>query len=110
MSKLTRSQAWRELEAHAGGLRNARIADLFAGDAQRATTLSREAADVFLDFSKQRISAETLRLLLALAAQQQVGAGIARMFAGEPINLTENRAAGHVALRAPRHATFSIGG
>ena len=102
MSKLTQSPVWRALDAERRRIGELTLRDLFAADAGRARTFSLEASDVFLDYSKRRIDARTLRLLVDLAVQAQVPAWIARMFAGEPINATEGRAALHVALRSDR--------
>ena len=110
MSALTQSAAWRALQQHALDLGGRSITDLFAADPGRVQAFSAEAAGLYLDYSKQRVDARTLELLLALAAQQDLPGWIGRMFSGEPINLTESRAAFHVALRAPREAATSAGG
>ena len=102
------SSAWRALAAEQRRIAEIGLRDLFAVDKARARTFSLETGDVFLDYSKHRIDAQTLRLLLDLARQQQVPAWIARMFAGDPINVTEGRAVLHVALRSDR-ATFPEG-
>jgi glucose-6-phosphate isomerase len=78
------------------------LRELFAADGARAADFSLEVGDIFLDYSKHRIDARTLRLLLDLAVQEKVPAWIERMFAGEPINVTEGRAVLHVALRSER--------
>ena len=93
------SGAWTLLESHRASLANLRIADEFARDANRVTTFSLEAAGLFLDYSKNHITAETKSLLLALARERGVEARRDAMFAGERINTTENRAVLHVALR-----------
>ena len=102
MSKLTRSPAWQALAAHQKRTANASLGELFSADASRAERFSLEAGGLLLDYSKHRIDAETMRLLRELADQAQVPAWIARMFAGDPVNDTEGRAALHVALRSDR--------
>src|SRR5690348_3202758 len=99
MSKLTSSAAWQALVTHQRELESVHMRDLFARDPKRFEAMSREACGVFVDYSKHRATAETLRMLTALAAEAQVERWRDRMFAGEPINLTEGRAVLHVALR-----------
>ena len=101
MSKLTESSAWRALHAHHAQVSPTHMRELFAQDPQRFTKLSRDAAGLFVDFSKHRITDETLQLLFALAKQQDVESWRDKMFAGDPINGTEGRAVLHVALREP---------
>ena len=110
MSFLTESAAWLALREHAAQLAEGSIAELFAADAQRPQRFSAEAAGLYLDYSKQHADDRALQLLLALAGQQDMQGWIGRMFAGEAINQTENRAAFHVALRAPRNAALCIDG
>ena len=102
MHSLPQTLPWRRLAAHAEQIRDVRLEDLFRQDAGRATALAAEACGLYLDFSKQRLNAETLRLLLSLADQQALKAWIGKLAAGEPVNNTEQRAAGHMALRAAR--------
>ncbi len=102
MSSLTESPAWVALRDHAEAIRGLRIAGLFAEEPQRAQRFSADGAGLHLDFSKQLADGRTLDLLLALAGQQDLRGWIGRMFGGEAINHTENRAALHLALRAPR--------
>ena len=83
---------------------------LFADDPKRGTRLTAEAVGIFLDYSKNRITDETLKLLLQLAEESGLRARIDAMFRGEKINITENRAVLHVALRAPRGATIVVDG
>ena len=99
MSKLTESAAWKALVRHAAAQKSVPLLDLFDRDPLRAERLSCEAAGLFLDYSKQRVSRETLDLLLRLAEARGVPRAIERMFGGEAINVTEKRAALHVALR-----------
>ena len=107
---LRETAAWQELEAHADELRALHLRDLFEQDAQRGERLTLEAEGIFLDYSKNRISDETLRLLLELAHERGVARRRDAMFAGERINVTENRAVLHVALRAPRDAVIEVDG
>lgn len=99
MSQLIQSAAWQALEAHAESQKRAHLADLFAGDSQRAQTFTRLVAGLHVDYSKQRITSETLELLRQLASSQGVLDRRDAMFAGARINTTENRAVLHVALR-----------
>ncbi len=99
MSTLIDSPAWRALQQHHGQAKTLHMRTLYAEDPMRFERFSIEAGEVFLDYSKNRVTAETMRLLVALAEQQGVPAWRDRMFAGERINGTENRAVLHVALR-----------
>jgi glucose-6-phosphate isomerase len=99
MSTLTDSPAWKALARHAAAQKNVALLDLFAKDPLRAERLACEAAGLVLDYSKQRVSRETLELLVRLAEARGVPRAIERMFGGEAINVTEKRAALHVALR-----------
>jgi len=102
--------AWRGLEDHYEAMRRRHLRDLFAHDPARGERMTAEAAGVFLDYSKNRIDDETLRLLIDLAEQSGLRERIDAMFRGEKINLTENRAVLHVALRAPRGASIVVDG
>jgi len=99
MPKLTQSSPWKALERHAAALADVHMRDLFDADPKRFQRFSRRLGPLLLDFSKNRITAETLDLLLALARHCDVEGWRARMFAGEAINVTENRAVLHIALR-----------
>jgi glucose-6-phosphate isomerase len=99
MPKLSRRPEWRALKAYARAMREVRIADLLAGDGERVARFTLELDDLLVDFSKQRVSGETMDLLHALAAAVGVEGWTRRLFAGEKINATEGRAALHVALR-----------
>jgi len=99
---LTELPAWKALKAHYGNIRNLHLRKLFAEDPKRGEQMSKEAAGIYLDYSKNRITAETLRLLLDLAEAVGLRARIDAMFRGEKINVSEQRAVLHVALRAPR--------
>jgi glucose-6-phosphate isomerase len=100
-SSLRSTPAWEALEENADALRETHLRDLFAADPERGDTLSVEAEGILLDYSKNRITGETLRLLFELAEERGVAERRDAMFAGEKINVTENRAVLHVALRAP---------
>ena len=107
---LTQLPAWQALKAHFETMRDIHLRDLFAADPRRGERLVAEGAGVYLDYSKNRITDETLRLLLQLAREAGVEARRDAMFAGERINLTENRAVLHSALRAPRGAAVTVDG
>src|SRR6516225_2611626 len=102
--------AWRALEDHYEAMRARHLRDLFADDPTRGERMTAEAAGVFLDYSKNRIDDETLKLLVELAEQSGLRERIDAMFRGEKINITENRAVLHVALRAPRGASIVVDG
>jgi glucose-6-phosphate isomerase len=109
-ARLKESAAWLALEEHQEKLRDIHLRDLFAADPARGTKLTAEAAGVFLDYSKNRITGETIKLLVDLANQSGLRARIDAMFSGEKINITENRAVLHTALRAPKGASISVDG
>ncbi|TMK01151.1 MAG: glucose-6-phosphate isomerase, partial [Alphaproteobacteria bacterium] len=102
--------AWRALQDHYEAIRSRHLRDLFAHDPKRGERMTVEAAGVFLDYSKNRIDDETLRLLVALAEQSGLRERIEAMFRGEKINVTENRAVLHVALRAPKGMSIAVDG
>ncbi|HEY3815722.1 MAG TPA: glucose-6-phosphate isomerase [Polyangiaceae bacterium] len=99
MSALTESPAWKALTQHHASMRDTHVRDLFARDDRRFEKLSLEVEDVLVDFSKHRVTGETMKLLFDLARQAKVFEWRDRMFAGEKINRTEDRAVLHVALR-----------
>jgi len=99
MSALTDSAAWKALKAHFETIRDVHMRTLFENDKDRATRMSLRVGDLYVDYSKHRITDETLRLLVALARQAGVPQAIEAMFRGERINRTENRAVLHTALR-----------
>ncbi len=101
MTPVNQTAPWRALEAHFQAHRGDQLRDLFATDADRGETMVAEAGDLFLDYSKNRVTDETVALLVALAESAGLPARIDAMFAGEKINVTEDRAVLHVALRAP---------
>ncbi len=107
---LTARPAWSALHAHYAALRDTHLRKLFAEDRGREKRFSAEAVGVHLDYSKNRVTAETLRLLLQLAEESGLRARIDAMFRGEKINVSEQRAVLHVALRAPRGASISVDG
>jgi len=104
------TQAWGELGAHYDAIRSTHLRDLFAEDPQRSEHFSLEAAGIFLDYSKNRITPETVRLLLRLAEARGLRERIDAMFEGKKINVSEDRAVLHVALRAPKGAQIFVDG
>ncbi len=102
--------AWNELEVHSQELRKQHLRTLFAADPERGTRMTAEAAGIYLDYSKNRITDETIKLLLRLADECGLRQRINAMFRGEKINRTENRAVLHVALRAPRGTSIVVDG
>ena len=115
-SEISRTQStgkhavWRALEDHQRAMKARPLRTLFADDPARGERMTAEAAGVFLDYSKNRIDDETLRLLIELAEQSGLRARIDAMFRGDKINVTEDRAVLHVALRAPRGASILVDG
>ena len=106
MPLLRRRPAWALLEKHYQKLKAVHLRQLFADDRERGESLAIEAAGLYLDYSKNRITDETLRLLLQLARESGLRERIDAMFRGDKINVSENRAVLHVALRAPRGSTI----
>jgi glucose-6-phosphate isomerase len=107
---LTRQPAWRALQSHYGSIRDVSLRQLFAENPRRGERFAVEAAGLYLDYSKHRVTDETRRLLLALAAEARLRDRIDAMFRGEKINVTEKRAVLHVALRAPRGESIVVDG
>jgi glucose-6-phosphate isomerase len=107
---LSARPAWRQLAAHYREVAGLHLRELFAGDPQRGTRLTAEGAGLFLDYSKNRLTDETLRLLVQLAEECALRERIGAMFSGQKINVTEDRAVLHVALRAPRGASIRVDG
>jgi len=103
-------QAWKALEDHYKGIQKTHLRNLFADDLKRGERLTVEALGIYLDYSKNRVTDETLKLLLQLAEESGLQARIDAMFRGEKINITEKRAVLHVALRAPRGASIVVDG
>jgi glucose-6-phosphate isomerase len=110
MTTLTTSSAWKALAENHRQLAPVHLRELFAADPSRGERFACEAVGLLLDYSKNRITEETLRLLLALAESANLRARIDAMFRGERINVTEDRAVLHVALRAPRGASIRADG
>jgi glucose-6-phosphate isomerase len=102
--------AWKALAAHYAAAKSLTLKDLFAGDPARGQRLTAEAAGVYLDYSKNRVNDETLRLLLQLAQESGLREHIDAMFRGDRINVSENRSVLHVALRAPRGESIVVDG
>ncbi|GAC1323788.1 MAG: glucose-6-phosphate isomerase [Mycobacteriales bacterium] len=109
-SRLTGSEQWQALSAHVDAVRDVHLRALFADDATRGGRLTLEAVELYLDYSKNRVTDETLRLLLDLAEASGLRERIDAMFVGEKINTTEDRAVLHVALRAPRSESIMVDG
>ena len=107
---LTKCPAWHALEDHYQSMKDVHLRQLFAEDPHRGERFVVEAAGIYLDYSKNRITSETLRLLLRLADECQLREHITAMFKGEPINSTEQRPALHIALRAPRSERIVVEG
>jgi glucose-6-phosphate isomerase len=106
----SRHAAWQALADHYETVRDLHLRKLFADDPTRGERMTAEAAGVYLDYSKHRINDETLKLLIELAEQSGLRARIDAMFRGDKINVTENRAVLHVALRAPKGASIVVDG
>jgi glucose-6-phosphate isomerase len=107
---LTERPAWTALAAHFKTVERQHLRELFAADARRGERLTAEAVGIYLDYSKNRITDETLRLLLQLAEQSGLRARIDAMFSGEKINTSERRAVLHIALRAPKEQSILVDG
>ena len=104
---LTERKAWKALTAHHAQLRDRHLRDLFDDDPERGQRLTTEAVGLFLDYSKNLVTDETLRLLTQLAEESGLRHRIDAMFSGEKINITENRSVLHVALRRQRRRRLS---
>ncbi len=107
---VVKRQAWKNLTSHYKKVRELHLRQLFAKDPKRGTNMTAEALGLFLDYSKNRITNETLQLLIRLAEESALKDRISAMFRGEKINLTEKRAVLHVALRAPKGASIVVDG
>ena len=107
---LTQRPAWKALAAHHKKIQNLHLRTFFADDPKRGQRLTAQAAGLYLDYSKNRITDQTLKLLVQLAEESDLSGRIAAMFSGQKINVTENRAVLHVALRAPKGATIVLDG
>ena len=105
---LTKREAWKALQTHYKQIKTEHLRDLFAKDPKRGERMTVEGAGLFLDYSKNRITDETLKLLLQLAEESGLKERIQAMFIGEKINITEKRAVLHIALRAPKSAAIYV--
>ena len=110
MSPLTQRPAWLSLRKHHNAVKGTHLRELFASDPTRGTRLTAEVCGVFLDYSKNRVTAETMTLLGRLAVESGLRERTAAMFRGDKVNATEGRAVLHVALCAPRSASIVVEG
>ncbi len=110
MTALPERTYWHELRRHYEGVKALHLRDLFAADPARGELLAADAVGLYLDYSKNRITLETMRLLLALAEECGLRDSIAAMFRGKRVNFSENRSALHVALRMPRNRSLVVEG
>ena len=110
VTPLTERKAWQELKRQHAELAGRHLRELFAADPGRGERLTAEAAGLYLDYSKNRVTDETMRLLVELAAESGVAERRDAMFRGEHINVSEDRAVLHVALRMPRSASLVVDG
>jgi len=110
LAPLITRKAWKKLLSHYKKMREVHVRSLFADDPKRGERMTAEAAGIFLDYSKNRVTDETLKLLLTLAEESDLRARIDAMFRGDKINVTEKRAVLHVALRAPKGTSILVDG
>jgi glucose-6-phosphate isomerase len=110
ITPLTKRKAWKALTEHYKKISKVHLRKLFADDPKRGERLTLEAAGIFLDYSKHRINDQTVKLLLQLADESRLRERIDAMFSGEKINITENRAVLHIALRAPKGSSIVVDG
>jgi glucose-6-phosphate isomerase len=110
VATLAQRPAWKALSSHYADVKDIELRKLFAGDPHRGERLTTEAAGVYLDYSKNRVTDTTIELLLQLAEESFLRERIDAMFRGDRINVSENRAVLHVALRAPRGASIAVDG
>ena len=110
MTTLRSTTAWQALAAHHQTIKDTTLRELFAGDATRGEALTAEGAGLFLDYSKNRVTAETMKLLVTLAEERDLAGRRAAMFRGDHINVSEDRAVLHTALRLPKSATLHVDG
>ncbi len=110
IAPLTKRESWKALQAHYEKVRELHLRGLFAEDAKRGERMTAEAVGIFLDYSKNRITQETLKLLIQLAEESGLRSHIDAMFRGDKINFTEHRAVLHVALRAPKDESIVLDG
>ncbi len=110
MMPLTERDSWKALAAHADAMKSVTLKELFAADAGRGERMTVEAEGLFLDYSKNRVKDETLKLLVDVAEEAGLRGKIDAMFRGDKINVTEQRAVLHVALRAPKGEKIFVDG
>jgi glucose-6-phosphate isomerase len=110
IAPLAARPAWKSLTAHAEAMKSVTLRELFKDDPARGTRLNAEACGLFLDYSKNRVTDETLKLLVALAEESGLKQHTEAMFTGEKINTTEDRAVLHIALRAPKSESIKVDG
>ena len=110
LEPLTKRKAWKKLQTHYKKIHATHLRDLFADDPKRGEQMTTEGAGIFLDYSKNRITGETVKLLIKLAEEAGLRARIDAMFRGDKINITEKRAVLHVALRAPKGTSIVVDG
>src|SRR5579862_1227639 len=110
IAPLPKHKAWKSLQAHYKKVRELHLRNLFEEDPKRGERMTAEAVGLFLDYSKNRVTDETLKLLIELAEESGLQSRIDAMFRGEKINTTEKRAVLHVALRAPKGASIVVDG
>jgi glucose-6-phosphate isomerase len=110
ITPLRQRKSWRKLQTHFKKVRDFHLGNLFADDPNRGERMTAEGVGLFLDYSKNRITDETLKLLIKLADESGLRQRIDAMFQGEKINITENRAVLHIALRAPKEASIVVDG
>ncbi len=110
LKPLTQMAAWKALQAHYDQIHGTHLRDLFAADANRGTRLTAEAVGLFFDYSKNRVTDETIKLLMQLARESGLQPRIEAMFRGDKINVTEGRSVLHVALRAPKGTSIVVDG
>ena len=110
IAPLPKRKAWKALQSHFKKIRKLHLRKLFADDSRRGERMTAEAVGLFLDYSKNRITDETMKLLLELAEESGLKSRIGAMFRGEKINTTEKRAVLHIALRAPKGASIVVDG
>src|SRR5271156_2639136 len=108
--RITGTVEWGSLADHFAKVRDVHLRDLFAEDPSRGEQMTVEAADLLLDYSKNRLTKETIRLLVAVAERAGLRERIEAMFSGDHINVTEDRAVLHIALRAPPGTELDDGG
>src|SRR5579862_2885253 len=107
---LTKRKTWKALQTHYENIRGLHLRKLFADDPKRGVRMTAEAVGLFLDYSKNRITDETVKLLIELAEESGLQSRIGAMFRGDKINTTEKRAVLHVALRAPKDSSIIVDG